>query len=182
MKVSIMSRGSGNIHPIAELENEDGSESQAGKSERDRLSDAETKLKEVERMLKDSDDPFKDPEPNPLGSHPVSPETGDTLRRVPTGASRASPITRKPVPTSRDEENWTVERGPDEGLYEDDERTSSNLSDRSQQSARSAASVTRTSSRARLRWTVIKNKVLRSHIELKLELLTDSERLHVPDR
>ena len=94
----------GNIHPIAEHENEDGADALSTHSDRDGLSDAEAKLREVERML--TEDPFKDPEPNPLGSHPVG--SGDTVRRVPTGASRISVPSRRPLPFGQESANWTV--------------------------------------------------------------------------
>lgn len=146
-----MSKASGNIHPIAEQENEDGPESLEKNPRRDGLSDAEDKLREVERMLS-SDDPFADPLPNPLGSHPVSPE--DTVRRVPTSASRISIPRRKPVP-DQEIPNW-IETGADEAPNEDqtgrtspsksDDRTSSTLSDRSQRSTTSTNSITRTMS------------------------------------
>ena len=147
-----MSKASRNIHPIAEQENEDGAEIVEEGSKRDGLSDAEDKLREVERMLA-GDDPFADPLPNPLGSHPVSPE--DTVRRVPTGASRISIPRRKPVPSNDETPNW-VEIGLDEAPNEDaagrispsktDDRTSSTLSECSQRSVASTSSITRTMS------------------------------------
>lgn len=150
-----LSRGSGNIHPIAEHENEDEVEATSIHSDRDGLSDAEAKLREVERML-NSNDPFTDPEPDPLGSHPVSNTEGDTLRRVPTGASRISVPSRNIVAADSETANWKVERGPNEAYFEDDagrnspsksdDRTSSTLSERSQRSTASTSSITRTMS------------------------------------
>lgn len=143
-----MSRGSGNIHPIAEQENEDEAFSIHSNSEQ--LDDAEAKLREIERVLGGSDDPFVDPEPNPLGSHPVSPEVGVALGRAPTGASR-SIIARKAVPGAPAGPNWTAETSLDE--YEghispdnSDDRTSSTLSEESQRSAGSSGSIQRTMS------------------------------------
>ena len=99
------------------------------------------------------EDPFTDAEPNPLGSHPVFPIAGDTVRRVPTGASRVSVPPRKPIPSAQETANWTVEPGPSDARYEDytgrispsksDDRTSSTLSERS---TASSNSITRTMS------------------------------------
>ena len=147
-----ISKASGNIHPIAEQENEDGPDVAAESPKRDGLSDAEEKLREVERML-NSDDPFEDPLPNPLGSHPVS--TDDTVRRVPTGASRISIPRRKPVAGSEEVPNWveigTGEASSDENYgrtspSKSDERTLSSLSEQSQRSTASTSSITRTMS------------------------------------
>lgn len=144
-----ISQGSGNIHPIAEREDED--DSTVGRKS-DTLTYAERKLKELERVL-NSPDPFMDTEPNPLGSHPVSPELGETVRRVPTGASRMSTVPVRPTSQIRaDTPNWTAERGPAEPLLhidtgrvspsKTDERTSSTLSELST----SGNSITRTMS------------------------------------
>jgi hypothetical protein len=143
-----MSRASNNIHPIAEQENED--EVVSIKSDREQLDDAEAKLKEIERVL-NSEDPFTDPVPNPLGSHPVSPAAGSTMRRVPTGASAISMPARKPVPQSQPVPNWIAEPGADESEgrtspSRSDDRTSSTLSERSQRSDASSNSITRTMS------------------------------------
>ena len=147
-----ISKASSNIHPIAEQENEDEADVADEIAKRDGLSDAEDKLREVERMLA-GDDPFADALPNPLGSHPVSPE--DTVRRVPTSASRISIPRRKPVPAPEEIPNW-VEVGPGEASNEEDpgrtspsksdERTSSTLSEQSQRSTTSTSSITRTMS------------------------------------
>ncbi|TKA62932.1 hypothetical protein B0A49_10053, partial [Cryomyces minteri] len=76
-----VANGSGDIHPIDEREEEDG-------DSRSRLTDAERQLRKIERVLSSqpSIDPFQDPDP--LGSHPVSPEPGDTVRRIITNGSR----------------------------------------------------------------------------------------------
>ncbi|KAL2355720.1 hypothetical protein BJ546DRAFT_840164 [Cryomyces antarcticus] len=76
-----VAKGSGDIHPIDEREEEDG-------DSRSSLTDAERQLRKIERVLSSqaSIDPFQDPDP--LGSHPVSPEPGDTVRRIITNGSR----------------------------------------------------------------------------------------------
>ncbi|KAK0930430.1 hypothetical protein LTR29_016735 [Friedmanniomyces endolithicus] len=87
-----VSRGSANIPTITEHdEEEDWPLSAGGSREPQSLTDAERKLRELERVL-NSPDPFSDQEPNPLGSHPVSPELaqGDTIRRVSTGLTFSS--------------------------------------------------------------------------------------------
>ncbi|KAK5138395.1 hypothetical protein LTR08_003456 [Meristemomyces frigidus] len=145
-----MSRGSGNIHPIVEREDEDSSV--AGRED-DGLTDAEMRLKELERVLT-AIDPFTDGGPNPLGSHPVSPELGDmTVRRVPTEGRRMSQTPRPTSISHADARNWTSQReqaGPllqiDTGRVsptKSEERTSSTLSETSQQSGHS---ITRTMS------------------------------------
>lgn len=141
-----INRAGGGIHPIAEQENED--EVTSIKSDREQLDDAEAKLKEIERVLT-IDDPFSDGTPNPLGSHPVSPIAGGehTLWRVATGASRAAVPARKPLPSMEETANWTVVPGADiDGRSSSDDRTSSNLSERSQRSEGSYNSITRTMS------------------------------------
>jgi hypothetical protein len=154
-----LSRGSGNIHPIAEREDEDAQSMRRPGSRADDLTEAEQKLREVERVLT-SEDPFATGKPNPLGSHPVSPDLdvwpGDTVRRVPTGASRISTHPNRQSGKGRAEEpNWVEDREPGEHLLIDtgrvsptktDERTSSTLSERSQHSTTSSNSITRTMS------------------------------------
>ena len=152
------SRGSGNIHPIAEHKDEDALERVPTIRDDMTLSEAQRQLQEVERILasnpKNVRDPFRDPEPNPLGSHPVSPETGGTVRRVPTGASRGYSPPRWQLPAANDNvPNWTTEDSVHEPLLYDrsgnasptktDERTSSTLSERS---TKSNNSITRTMS------------------------------------
>nr|POE52047.1 hypothetical protein CFP56_52428 [Quercus suber] len=150
-----LSRTSGNIHPIAELENEDGVESTTAADETEMLSDAERKLRQLELVLSTPTDPFLDEQPKPLGSHPVSPEADNTVRRVPTNAGQASvSIPRKPVPIYDDSPNWIVEAGPGDYQEQDgrvsptksDGRTLSTLSDRSQRSILTNSSITRTMS------------------------------------
>lgn len=152
------SHGSGNIHPIAEHEDEDALERVPTIRDDMTLSEAQRQLQEVERILasnpKNVRNPFRDPEPNPLGSHPVSPDTGGTVRRVPTGASRGYSPPRWQLPAENDSvPNWTTENSPHEPLLYDrsgnasptktDERTSSTLSERS---TKSNNSITRTMS------------------------------------
>ncbi|KAK0816994.1 hypothetical protein LTR02_005171 [Friedmanniomyces endolithicus] len=86
-----VSRGSANIPTITEHDEEEDWPLSAGGLEPQCLTDAERKLRELERVL-NSPDPFSDQEPNPLGSHPVSPELaqGDTIRRISTGATFSS--------------------------------------------------------------------------------------------
>ncbi|KAK1816167.1 hypothetical protein LTR12_009416 [Friedmanniomyces endolithicus] len=86
-----VSRGSANIPTITEHDEEEDWPLSAGRREPQCLTDAERKLRELERVL-NSPDPFSDQEPNPLGSHPVSPELaqGDTIRRISTGATFSS--------------------------------------------------------------------------------------------
>ncbi|KAK3722742.1 hypothetical protein LTR37_002314 [Vermiconidia calcicola] len=149
-----LSRASGNIHPIAEQENEDDSVNRGASLELDRLDDAEAKLREVERVLT-SGDPFADPEPNPLGSHPVSPETTETVRRVPTSANRITVPINKITYEPSEAANWVAVSGSNDGAEErggraspsrSDDRTSSTLSERSQRSATSNNSIQRTMS------------------------------------
>ncbi|EMC97441.1 hypothetical protein BAUCODRAFT_33160 [Baudoinia panamericana UAMH 10762] len=150
-----LSHGSGRIHPIAEHEEEDEHALSAIYTPRDGLTDAERKLMEVERVLS-LPDPFADAEPNPLGSHPVTPEIdySGTVRRVPTGASRMTAYKRRLSDTQPlDVPNWTVEPTTAQPLLEldtgrispqhSDDRTASTLSDRSHMTA---SSVTRTMS------------------------------------
>ncbi|KAM0715509.1 hypothetical protein Q7P37_009007 [Cladosporium fusiforme] len=157
-----MSHGSG-IHPIAEHEDEDAISRLPSISDDITLSEAQKQLREVERALAPqresqrwSDDPFRDPEPNPLGSHPYSPvDRGDTVRRVPTNASRTASPRRKHNPWDLDGvPNWTSEYRPDEPLLlhstgrispsRSDDRTSSTLSDMSHRSVASGNSMVRT--------------------------------------
>ena len=144
-----------NIHPIAEHENEDEAEAISIRSACDDLSDAEAKLREMERML-NSDDPCTDPGPNPLGSHPVSSLDRDTVRRVATGASRISVPSKKPVSSDQETPNWkaldesdnmiVAEDGGRHSPSKSDDRTSSTLSEQSHRSTTSTNSITRTMS------------------------------------
>jgi hypothetical protein len=163
-----MSRGSGQIHPIAEHEDEDSISRIPSGSGGPPLTEAQRQLMAVERVLAPqresqrwSEDPFRDPEPNPLGSHPYTPlDTGDTVRRVPTNAGRTvSPQRRNNPHNPFDQDgvpNWTIDHHPDEPLLfnsygrvsptRSDERTSSTLSDQSHRSTNSSNSLTRTMS------------------------------------
>jgi hypothetical protein len=161
---SRMSRGSGQIHPIAEHEDED-SISRVPSGSGGPLTEAQRQLREVERVLAPqreskrwSDDPFRDPEPNPLGSHPYMPlDTGDTVRRVPSNAGRTVSPQRRHNPFDQDGvPNWTIDHHQEEPLLfnshgrisptRSDERTSSTLSDQSHRSTNSSNSITRTMS------------------------------------
>lgn len=160
-----MSRGSGQIHPIAEHEDEDSISRIPSGSGGPSLTEAQRQLREVERVLAPqresqrwSDDPFRDPEPNPLGSHPYTPlDRGDTVRRVPTNAGRTLSPQRRHNPFDQDGvPNWTIDHHPDEPLLfnshgrispsRSDDRTSSTLSDQSHRSTTSSNSITRTMS------------------------------------
>ncbi|KAK6435037.1 hypothetical protein LTR95_008772 [Oleoguttula sp. CCFEE 5521] len=154
-----ISRGSGNIHVIPEHEDEDVIERIPTIGNDISLSEAQRQLKEVERILSKSSrksrDPFRDPEPNPLGSHPVSPEDGIAIRRVPVHAGRieTSP-TRLQGSVSVRPQSWSHslatfdtharEAGGRVSPSKTDERTSSTLSERSQHSTTSGGSITRT--------------------------------------
>lgn len=181
-------QGSGNIHPILERQDEDDVERASTPRDpfldqsptlepgqvRDRFSNAEAKLQELQRVLHSGTttspvrDSSHDVVPNPLGSHPHSPQpanAAETLRRVPTFLSRHQVIERKPVSTDQDA-NWEViEHEYDElpgsssgngsapaswtgrmSPTKTDERTSSTLSDQSSRSHTSTNSITRTMS------------------------------------
>jgi len=152
-----MSRGSGQIHPIAEREDEDAQSLVRMGSASDGPTDADRQLKEVERIL-NSEDPFTADKPNPLGSHPVSSEDdqviGGTVRRVPIAATRISTQPTGQAVTSRPElPNWIIERDDSDKPLIDtgrvspsktDERTSSTLSEMSQRSNVSEHSMART--------------------------------------
>ena len=160
-----MSQASGNIHPIAEHEDEDVISRISSRGSEQHLTEAQRQLREVERVLAPqresqrwSNDPFRDPEPNPLGSHPYTPlDRGDTVRRVPTNASQAAAPFRRHNPWDHDGvPNWTVDHHANEPLLvhstgrsspsRTDDRTSSTLSDQSQRSTNSSNSMTRTMS------------------------------------
>ncbi|KAK4496110.1 hypothetical protein PRZ48_012089 [Zasmidium cellare] len=176
-----LNHGSGNIHPILESADEDrsvrGDDDQVRESaavhqlreiERVLTPDAssnERSLRDLQRQLKASSipqkDPFADPEPhaNPLGSNPVSP-VAETVRRVPTAASRAYSPTRRPVHTEPDGSmNWMVVDDDEDAVTDPssssngrasptrtDDRTSSTLSEQSHRSHASSNSITRTMS------------------------------------
>ncbi|EME44571.1 hypothetical protein DOTSEDRAFT_72128 [Dothistroma septosporum NZE10] len=176
-------RGSGNIHPILERADED--DSIRGDEQVAVEFDAVQRLKRVERVLDPGAeiperslrelqralhtgstpirDPFADPDPNPLGSHPISPTSPETLRRVPTHAARERSPMRRPLSTEMDGSmNWMIVEQPDNPFdpsdpssgssngrsspSRTDDRTSSTLSERSQRSHASSTSITRTMS------------------------------------
>jgi hypothetical protein len=160
-----MSQASGNIHPIAEHEDEDVISRISSRGSEQQMTEAQRQLREVERVLAPqresqrwSNDPFRDPEPNPLGSHPYTPlDRGDTVRRVPTNASLAAAPFKRHSPWDHDGvPNWTIDHHANEPLLVNpngrvspsrtDDRTSSTLSDRSQRSTNSSNSMTRTMS------------------------------------
>lgn len=169
--------GSGNVHPIgpiAEREDEDDQSNRANNNTNDEdvsLSQAQWQLKEIEsvfnpvanRQLRDVEkalqarpvrpisDPFRDPspQPNPLGSHPVSPEVDArpaSLRVVPTEDEfNPSRLTRADTNASA---NWVYPSDPveydEEAPSHSEGRTSSSLSEHSQRSIVSGNSITRT--------------------------------------
>ena len=172
------SRGSGNIPPIFEQEGEDEYDAtspsgdivdQLKAERRRRMGDQEPgvepeeKLRQIERVLNSSpvSNPFRDPDPNPLGSHPVLSDSedigaGDTVRRVPTQISRdGSPSRQRLRANPEAMKNWTIVNDehdvPDLNTgrvspTKSDDRTSSTLSERSQRSQASTTSITRTMS------------------------------------
>lgn len=128
-----MSRNSAYIPPIAEHEDEDAHSAELGADGRkDMLSDAERKLLEVERVLT-STDPFLEGDPNPLRSHPVSPEMLTQSTLVPAPLS-----VRTSVAGRADTPGWTDSTVVDESDRNSpakfDDRTFSNLSERSHNS------------------------------------------------
>lgn len=125
-----MNHGGSSIHPIAEQENEDGQESITS-LERDELSDAERKLRDLERVLHGGDDPFLDPEPTSPGAEAVK----DSLWHDSGDISKPLPISRRPVPTPIATRDWSPVKPED--------RTFSNLSKRTMASD---TSITRTMS------------------------------------
>lgn len=162
-----VNHGSGNIHTIAEQDDEDAISRLPSNDSGAPMTEAQRQLREVERALAPqresqrwSDDPFRDPEPNPLGSHPYSPsERGDTVRRVPTNSSITVSPSRRHNPFDLDGvPNWTTDHYADEPLLlhlngrispsRSDDRTSSTLSEQSHRSTQSSNSnnITRTHS------------------------------------
>ncbi|KXT07871.1 hypothetical protein AC579_9719 [Pseudocercospora musae] len=177
--------GSGGIHPIMEHQDEedtdvlpaalnpfqDPSPLREPEQAYDNYSTAEAKLQELQRVLHSATavdvparHPFIDPLPNPLGSHPTSPvvlDTFETVRRVPTQASRAESPSRRPLTAETEGSmNWQIIEhdnnetsgsgtGSSNGRIsptKTDDRTSSTLSERSQRSMTSTTSITRTMS------------------------------------
>lgn len=166
-----ISRSSGHIHPIEERDEEEDRLS-AMNGERP-ITPAERQLKALATLLNEdrtAEDPFKDPPPNPLRSHPVSPDigppVGSTVRR---SGTTATDVTNSSNMTSGSDQvsgwigEWTASyaaamRATSDNPQSDgsgrlspaktDERTSSNLSDESDRSGISAGgrSIARTSS------------------------------------
>lgn len=168
-------RGSGAIHPILERQDEDETAhdehvfatplpiQKLYQAERGYETSPERRQRELEAILSRSSpqNPFADPPPNPLGSHPVSPISPmreDTVRRVTTLDGRGNSPTRRPLTTeSEGSMNWTItdvvgEPSDNSGSTgrssptRMDDRTSSTLSEQSQRSATSSNSITRTMS------------------------------------
>lgn len=173
-----ISRSSGHIHPIEERDEEEDRTSIDGRP----LTPTEQKLRDIEKLLrgndntKTSEDPFQDPPPNPLRSHPVSPEigppVGSTMRRSITNATNATNVSAMTNATDQVSSwisQWTASYAAAMRPTSDnpasnsnstttssgrcsptktDERTSSNLSEASNRSGISAgaSSMGRTSS------------------------------------
>ena len=138
-----VSRGSGGIHTITEHVDEDEDGRPVSRATDAGLTEAEIKLKEIERLLSPTD-PFSDPVPNPLGSHPVSPEPEEVPSFGTVGTRRISSLPRVLAATNRNSgQDWSKDfgvGGSDIAHREytgrisptkSDERTSSTLSDRS---------------------------------------------------
>lgn len=162
-----ISRASGNIHPIEERDEE---EDRLSSVNGDRpLTPAQRQLRALESLLGDngpSEDPFKDPLPNPLRSHPVSPDlsllAGPGVRRSGTNATNATNVSNTTAGTDQVSgwiREWTASYAASLRPTSDnphshssgrasptktDERTSSNLSEESNRSGISA--IARTSS------------------------------------
>ncbi|CZT24627.1 uncharacterized protein RCC_10352 [Ramularia collo-cygni] len=168
-------RGSGGIHPILERQDEDET-SQDGhvfatplpiqkiyQAERGYETSPERRQRELEAILSRNNpkNPFADPPPNPLGSHPVSPVSPireDFFQRGTNTNRQGHSPTRRPLTAETEGSmNWTIVDGlaqPSENSgstgrcspTRTDDRTSSTLSDQSQRSVVSASSITRTMS------------------------------------
>ncbi|GAB7352004.1 hypothetical protein MBLNU459_g2523t1 [Dothideomycetes sp. NU459] len=157
-----LSRGSGNIHPIEERDEEEDRGLAMGSN--GRMSPAQRQLKALEGILseKRASDPFRDSmaidKPDPLGSHPVSPEIGSgEVKRAATNASSGTSATDQVSSWIRE---WTASyaasvrpstdyhttRSGRNSPTKTDERTSSSLSEQSNRSGISSRSVARTSS------------------------------------
>ncbi|GAB7345451.1 hypothetical protein MBLNU457_3781t1 [Dothideomycetes sp. NU457] len=158
------SRASVGIHPIEEQDEE----SSVGGTPRLGTADAERRLKAIQEIFRDDgtrnthpDDPFRDPELNPLGSHPVSPDPEYNIRRAPTNSSVApSVFGNKSVSVGTDQIATWVNQWSGKNAQQElhsyngrvspsksiDDRTSSTLSEQSNRSDLSARSIARTTS------------------------------------
>lgn len=170
-----INRGSSGIHPILERQDED--ESVQGdhvfatplpiqrlyQAERGYETSPERRQRELQAILSRTAarNPFADPPPNPLGSHPVSPASPTregTVRRASTQDSRAESPTRRPITTETEGSmNWAIVDGIGGSSdhsgstgrcspTRNDDRTSSTLSEQSHRSVASSNSITRTMS------------------------------------
>lgn len=166
-------RGSGGIHPILERQDEDGAQDDDNhvfatplpiqrlyQAKRGYETSPERRQRELQDILSRTSvkNPFQDPPPNPLGSHPVSPISPTregTVRRVTTQEGRADSPTRRPLTAETEGSmNWTIVDEPPENSNSTgrssptrtDDRTSSTLSEQSHRSAISSNSITRTMS------------------------------------
>ncbi|KAG8631375.1 hypothetical protein KVT40_000515 [Elsinoe batatas] len=156
-----MSGAVSGIHPIVETD-EEGYVSNA--SSRPGTADAQRRLLAASEIFnrrsgkqgESTEDPFKDPEPNPLGSHPVSPE--------PEAGSSSSPFRGHPpiyaLNINKEKGSTSTQDWASTHSHADrssagrssptksssDDRTLSNLSEMSSRSYQSARSVARTTS------------------------------------
>jgi len=154
------------IHPIEE-QDEEGSMSGPA---RPGTADAERRLRAIHEIFRSDagaarnthpDDPFKDPELNPLGSHPVSPDPEYNVRRAPTNSSvTPSAFGNKSVSVGTDQITTWVNQWSGKHVQQEmhsyngrvspsksiDDRTSSTLSEQSNRSDLSARSIARTTS------------------------------------
>lgn len=165
-------RGSGGIHPILERQDEDETPhddhvfatplpiQKLYQARRGYETSPERRQRELQDILNRTalKNPFADPPPNPLGSHPVSPISPTregTVRRITTQDGRGDSPNRRPLTTETEGSmNWTIVDEPSENSGSTgrssptryDDRTSSTLSEQSQRSAASTTSITRTMS------------------------------------
>ncbi|PNS14083.1 Tip elongation aberrant protein 1 [Sphaceloma murrayae] len=152
------------IHPIVETD-EEGYASAA--SSRPGTGDAQKRLLAAQEIFDRSkgvkrsnsvDDPFRDPEPNPLGSHPVSPEPENGINSSPFRGQ--PPIHALNIPPKKDRHQTSAHDWASSNSIADrssagrssptksssDERTLSSLSEMSSGSYQSARSIARTTS------------------------------------
>ncbi|GAM82855.1 hypothetical protein ANO11243_008410 [Dothideomycetidae sp. 11243] len=156
------------IHPIVEADEEGYSNNNSprpGSTKEQRMLAARTifdgSLKRKRPGTSDGEDPFRDPVPNPLGSHPVSPDLenttpGNPFLTLPPTFAPPVPVHSRNIGYSPMAE-WASAREYSDGRSSGgrssptkssshDDRTLSNLSEKSSRSYQSARSVARTGS------------------------------------
>ena len=150
----------GNIHSIAELAEEGSRRDSTEKDDETRGFVNETRQMKRVGSTTASNDPFVDPQPNPLRSHPVSGISGSANTRVSATSSRrySSPSPTRLPADSYETPNWVSLGDPNGTLHDGeqgrssptrsshDDRTSPTLSEHSQRSTLSNISITRTMS------------------------------------